>query len=196
MRHAARLKRASAAIAAALLAGCTAPAPTPPPPQPPTVVVAPPRAPSAADELLAYLARLRALDEAGLALETGRQRDFARREPSNLANLKVALVLVAAGEADEAEVLFLVEPMLREGAVRDADVVSMASFLQVVVLERRRLKESAAASGTKSRDDRRAYETQKARADAVLEKNLQLQQKLDALTALEKSLSSRKTQGK
>ncbi len=192
MRHAATV--ATVAIAA-LLAGCTTPAPTPAPP-PPAVVAVAPRAPSSADELLAYLARLRTLDEAALALETGRQRDFARREPSNLANLKVALVLVAAGQADEAEILFLVEPMLREGAVRDADVVSMASFLHVVVLERRRLKESVTASGAKSRDDRRAYETQKARADALLEKNVQLQQKLDALTALEKSLSSRRTQGK
>lgn len=194
--HRARIRTSLVACAVLLASGCaTAPAPTPLPPPPPAAA-APVRAPSSADELLAYLARLRSLDEAGLALETGRQREFARREPSNLANLKVALALATAPQAEEADILALLEPLLREGATRDADVVAMASFLHVVVLDRRRLKESAAAAGLKARDERRAHETQKQRADSLQDRNALLQQKLDALTALEKSLSNRKTQGK
>lgn len=181
---------------AVLFATSCATAPPTPPPLPPPAAAVPVRTPSSADELLAYLARLRALDEVGLALETGRQREFARRDPSNLANLKVALALAAAPQTEEADVLALLEPLLREGATRDVDVFAMASFLQVVVLDRRRLKESAAAAGSKARDERRAHEAQKLRADSLQDRNALLQQKLDALTALEKSLSSRKTQGK
>ena len=67
----------------------------------------------------------------------------------------------------------------------------MASFLLIQSAERRRLKEGAAAAGSRLRDERRAHEAQKQRADALQERASQLQQKIDALTELEKSLSER-----
>ncbi len=69
----------------------------------------------------------------------------------------------------------------------------MASFLQGIAHERRRLKESAAAAGAKLRDAQRARDNEKQRAEALQERAAQLQQKLDALTDLEKSLSDRPT---
>jgi hypothetical protein len=66
----------------------------------------------------------------------------------------------------------------------------MASFLHVLAAERRRLRETAAA---RERDERRAHQALRARAEAAQERAAQLQQKLDALTALEKSLSERQT---
>ena len=69
----------------------------------------------------------------------------------------------------------------------------MASFLQAMAGERRRLRESAAASGTRLREERHAREVEKQRADALQERAAQLQQKLDALSDLEKSLSDRPT---
>ncbi len=159
---------------------------------PPRSAPAPPaaKAPSAADELLAYLGRLRGLDEAGLAEETARQRELARARPADLATLRVALALAAAPQSDEAELLALVEPLAADERA-DAELRGMASFLLGMASERRRLKESAAAAGTRSRDDRRALESQKQRADALQEKAAALQQKIDALTNLERSLSSR-----
>ena len=180
-------------LALALLAGCAA-VETPPPPAPAGRPQAA-RAPSPADEIVAYIARLRALDEPGLAQETGRQREFARKAPADVASLKVALAIAASPQADEGELLALVEPLAREGSVADADVQAVASFLQASILERRRLREGAAAASAKAREDRRGYETQKQRADALQERNAQLQQKLDALTSLEQSLSSRRKQG-
>jgi len=184
------LQRAAAGLALALACACTPVAPPVSgsvPPAPP-----PPRDPSAADELVAYLARLHGLDEAALAAEAARQRDFARTLPSEVNRLKLALALAAAPQSDEADIVTLVEPLVRESHGIDPDVQAMASFLQAMVLERRRLKESAATAGNRSREDRRAHDVQKQRADSLQERNAQLQQKLDALTNLEKSLSGRK----
>lgn len=183
-----------ACVAACLfLAACVAP-PAPPPPvvSDTTATPLPPKAPTPADELVAYLARLRTLDEAALAAEATRQRDFTRQSPSDLNRLKVALALAAASQSEEGEILALVEPLARETSNTDPDVRAMASFLHGIGVERRRLKEAAVAAGKASQGDRRAFETQKQRADSLQERNAQLQQKLDALTNLEKSLSNRK----
>jgi hypothetical protein len=57
--------------------------------------------------------------------------------------------------------------------------------------ERRRLRESAATTGNKLREERHAREQEKQRADALQDRAAELQQKLDALSQLEKSLSNR-----
>jgi len=145
---------------------------------------------AAAEDLSAYLARLRAMNEAGLATEAARQKQLAARAADDLERLKAALALALAPQSEEGEILALVDPIARKPGA-PADLKVMASFLQVFANDRRRLKESAAAARTSLRDERRAFETQKQRADAMQERAVQLQQKLDALTALEKSLSDR-----
>jgi hypothetical protein len=184
-----RYAGAAALILAQLLAACV---PLAPPAISTSMAPPPPRGPTAADELVAFLARLRTLDEAGLALEASRQREFARQDASDLNRLKVALALAANPQSEDADIVGLVEPLLKETPQTDADVRAMASFLHSIVVERRRLKEGAASAGNRARDDRRAFEAQKQRADKLQESNAQLQQKLDALTNLEKSLSNRK----
>ena len=134
---------------------------------------------SAGDDLVAYLARIRGMNDAALAAEASRQR----RDTSDAARVKAALALALSSQAEESDILSLVDPVAKKDN-GDRDLRAMASFLQVVVNERRRLKESAAAAGVRLRDERRLQEAQKQRADA-------LQQKLDALTDLEKSLSDR-----
>lgn len=151
--------------------------------------------PPAASELVAYLARLRGLDERALAAEAARQKIAARSEPSDLAHVKVAIALSLSSQAEESEIISLVEPVAKREAAGD-DLRAMASFLHVQAAERRRLKESAAAAGARLRDERRAVEIQKQRADALQERAAQLQQKIDALTELEKSLAERQAQGR
>ena len=136
---------------------------------------------SAGDELVAYLARIRGLHDAALAAEAARQR----RDPSDLGRVKAALALSLAAQSEESDILALVDPVAKKDN-GDRDTRAMASFLQVVAHERRRLKESAAAAAGRLRDERRLLETQKQRADA-------LQQQLEALTELEKNLSDRPT---
>lgn len=155
-----------------------------------------------ANELMAYLARVRVLDERGLAAELSRQRDATRARASDVDRVKLAMALSLANGPDDTEVIGLVEAVARKPSA-DEDVKAMASFLHVQALERRRLRESAAAAGNRLREERRATEVQKQRSDALQqrvdalqERAAQLQKKLDALTELEKSLSDRQAQGK
>jgi hypothetical protein len=162
--------RALAALGAvAGLAACAALEPTPQAPAPTSVATSTSK--SSATELVAYIGRIRTMTDGALVAEAARQK----REANDLARVKAALAL-SLTQAEESEILALVEPVARRENI-DAEVRIMASFLQVLAMERRRLKENAAGA-------RRAQETQKQRAEA-------LQQKLDALTELEKSLSDR-----
>lgn len=145
---------------------------------------------STADELLAYVGSLRGMGETKLAAEVARQRKAAAGERADVARVKAALALSLAAQADDAEILALVDPVARRTG-GDREATAMASFLQAMVHERRRLKESAAAAGTRLRDERKELEQQRSRADALQERAAELQRKLDALSELEKSLSDR-----
>ena len=190
------MTRVALAIALAALAGCSLfdrsaePAPVTAPESAP--VLAPLVGRSAAQELMAYMGKLRAMNESSLAAETTRQRQAAQKQPTDVAKLKVAMAMVVAPQAEEADILAVVDPIARKESA-EAEVRAMASFLQGIALERRRLKESAATAGARLRDERKARETEKQRAEAMQERAAQLHQKLDALTDLEKSLSDRST---
>jgi hypothetical protein len=136
---------------------------------------------SSAEELVEYLSHLRGLSDSALAAEASRHR----KEATDLSRVKAALALSLSGQAEESEILALVDPAARRENA-DRDVKAMASFLQALATERRKLKENAAAAGRNLREEKRAAEAQKQRADT-------LQQKLDALTDLEKSLADRQT---
>ena len=191
-----RLRRLPVVVALASLAGCSL-FERPAEPAPATAaetpaILAPLVGRSSAQELVAYMGRLRTMNEAALAAETTRQRVAAQKQPSDVAKLKVAMAMVVAPQAEEADILAMVDPIARKESA-EAEVRAMASFLHGVAVERRRLKESAATAGARLRDERRARETEKQRAEAMQERAAQLQQKLDALTDLEKSLSDRQS---
>ena len=114
---------------------------------------------SPAEELVAYLARLKSLNESALNAEAARQRQAAQRDLSDVEKLKVAIALALTPQSEEGDVLAVVDPLAKRDGSADADVRAMASFLQGMVHERRRLRESAAAAGAKLRDERRARET-------------------------------------
>jgi hypothetical protein len=176
------MKRIALFVAALALAGCAAQGEASRAPQ----VSSTP----AAEALGTYLDELRGMNEARLAQEASRQRKLAAAGASDLERVRAALAISLAAHGDESEVLALVEPVTRH---RDApaDVRGMASFLQAMATERRRLREGAAAAAQKLRDERRAREQEKQRADSLQERAADLQQKLDALSQLEKSLSNR-----
>lgn len=180
-----------AALAAGLvLCACGTVEPEVPPA--PVREVAVPRA-SVADQLLTDLAELRTMAPAALASEAQRRRKAAAGNGArDIARVRAAMALALLPGTDEDEILSLVEPVAKR---RDADreTRAMASFLQAMAQDRRRLKESAAAAGARLRDERRVQEHLKSRADAAEERAAALQQKLDGLTELEKSLSERPT---
>src|SRR5688572_11245033 len=126
------------ALSLPVLAGCAAldqlfPARTSPATAPAPAAAAADR--SSAQELVAYLARLRTLSEAALVTETTRQRQAASRTPSDLAKAKLALALAMNPQGEDADVLAVVEPLARKDG-GDPEVRAMASFLQGIVHER------------------------------------------------------------
>ena len=141
---------------------------------------------SSAEEMVAYLARLGPMNPAALAAEAAAQRQVAQRNAGDIQRVKAAIALLMAHHGEESEILALVEPIVRKEI--DADLKAMASFLHILATDRRRLRESSAA---RVREERRAQDALRSRAEAAQERAAQLQQKLDALTALEKSLSDR-----
>jgi len=182
--------RSSIALAALMLAACavdTRQAAN----EPEAPAASSPR-PAYASNLGAYLEQLRGMSDTKLAAEVLRQRALAARDASDLARVKAALALTLERRADENEILALVDPVVARPGTR-GEVPAMASFLQAMATERRRLKESAAAAGTRASAERRAHEVEKQRADALQSRADELQQKLDALSSLEKSLSDRPT---
>ena len=98
--------------------------------------------------------------------------------------------LHAARAGDEAELQAL-SSAVEKAAVSEPRLKPLASFLHEVAIDRRRLRDNLTASTAKLRDERRAHEALRARVDAAQERVTQLQQKLEALSALEKSLSDR-----
>jgi len=180
-------------IASLTLAACEGPlvreAGSPPPTTVERLIIRSP-AHTSADELAAYVAKLRGMNESALVAEAARQKRAAAKDTSDLQRLRAAIALSLSPQAEDAEVVALAEPVARrEGA--DANARAMASFVLLFSAERRRLREAAAAARVSVREEKRATETQKQRADDLQERAAQLQQKLDALTELEKSLSDR-----
>lgn len=178
--------RILAATLCAAMAACAPLEPT----VAPTPVAAKPRAATPAPTLVTYLGELRTMSEPTLAREIARQRQLLSRESSDVTRTRLALALSLSPQGEDSEILALVDPIARKESA-PADARAMASFLHAIASERRRLRESAATAAAKAREERRAAETQKQRADALQERAAQLQQKIDALTEIEKSLSDR-----
>ena len=171
-------------LAAALtLASCAMFTPGEAPTGPPAAF-----APSSLEELAGYLARLNAMNDAAIAAEGRRQRPGGQRPADDVARVKAAMALLLSGE--DAEAAALLDPVTRRSS-GDAGLKAMASFLHAMATDRRRLRESASAANARLREERRAHDALRTRAEAASERAAQLQQKLDALTELEKSLSDR-----
>lgn len=189
-----RLTRWAAALALGLLAGCAglppaaepapAPAPAAPAPPPPPAPAPPPPAPppqpepgaqadAAARRLLAFSERLRELSPAELAREHARLTEG----PADPAlTLELALLLgTSRSNGDLPRALALLEPLARPGA--PAPWQPLARLLQGRLAEQRRLEEQLERQGQQLREQQRRIE--------------QLGSQLEALKAIERSLSAR-----
>ncbi|MBC8024282.1 MAG: hypothetical protein H7Y14_14250 [Burkholderiales bacterium] len=177
--------RIASMLALLALAACAAPEPTAVSTSTPAPSVGPsPATQSHAEDLLAYLGRLRTMNESALGAEAARMK----RDASDVARVKGALAMTLSSQSDEGDILELVDPVTRRPNV-DRDVRAMATLVHAMATERRRLKQRVAATAGELREERRATESQKQRAEA-------LQQKLDALTELERSLAQREAQSR
>lgn len=126
---------------------------------------------SEAESLLLYHEHLRKLSIADLNREhEGVKRTLARSN-SDFSRMRLAMLLSLSGAnfRDDGRALGLLEPMLAAGAA-DNETRALAQLLYVLISERRRIEE-------RLKDEQRKTEG--------------LQQKLDALKSIEKSLLER-----
>jgi hypothetical protein len=188
---------ATMAAAALALQGCAwvrpAPAPTPPPAPaeapaaPPKVVVvpAPPPPPEPADlsarRLLAYHEQIRQMSAQDLGNEINRLNGVVSATataapPDAVLELALALSHQRAG-GDLARSVALLEPLTKSSAPELAPWQPLARLLLGRVQEQRRLEEALARETARNRDQQRTLQ--------------QLNEKLEALKAIERSMTTR-----
>ncbi len=171
-----------ALIAALLLAaGCVQP-PLPAsaaPACPAAAPCEPTPADAAARRLLSYHEQLRPLANAELAAELARQNAaYAASGNAPGAALELALVLAQTrNSADTARALGLVEPIARNPTPEQQPWQALARLLHARIAEQRRLEDQLERQGAQLRESQRSVQ--------------QLNEKLEALKAIERSLNNR-----
>lgn len=149
-------------------------------PAPPAVPQAPPaQADAALRDLLAFHDRTRQLAPQDLAVEMARLND---EPPGPRATLQLALLLgQTRNNGDIVRALALLEPLLRSTAPEAAPWQPVARFLASRFAEQRRLEEQVERQNQQARENQRKLE--------------QLNEKLEALKAIERNLTARPPAG-
>jgi hypothetical protein len=182
-----------------LLQACMSPPPKPVPPAAPVsveapapkvvVVPAPPAQPEPADvaarRLLAYHEQIRQLSPQDLANEINRLNAAVSATPTAAppdAVLELALALAQQHNGgDVARAVALLEPIARSSAPELAPWQPLARLLLGRVLEQRRLEDALNREATRNREQQRTLQ--------------QLNEKLEALKAIERSMANRPPSG-
>lgn len=163
-----------AASAVAVPAERPASVPTPPAPTAPQAVLLPP-AESAVRDLLAFHDRVRQLPPQDLAAEMARLND---EPPGPRATLQLALLLgQTRSNGDLARALAVLEPLLRSTAPEATPWQPLARLVAARYAEQRRVEEQVERQNQQARENQRKLE--------------QLNEKLEALKAIERSLTTR-----
>jgi predicted ribosome quality control (RQC) complex YloA/Tae2 family protein len=184
-----------------LLAGCVIPIEQPSAPAPtaeatPVVIVPAPRNADAEEALalLAYFHRVSGLGAEELRREYNAVNSAFAREKTEMQRMKLALLLSVPGAAfrDDARLLTLLDTSSLRSAPADSPQREVLTLLQRLTAERVRqlaqAKEEQRRIETQAKDDQKRLEQQlkdeQKRAD-------ELQQKLDALVAIDRELRQR-----
>ena len=171
---------------------------------PETRIVVRPAPPSAADQLLSYVAKMRALETREFAAERESARHQFLRDRSDFNRIKYALMLALVPVAtssvsipvaqDDGELVSLLEPLIAgsggAGTPVDAEVGALATLLYGVVSDRRKLREqlrdTQARLALAKKDDTRDAEARALRARVE-----ELETKLNALKSIDRSVNRR-----
>ena len=144
------------------------------PAMPPAAPPAATPADLAAREMLAFQDHLRQLSPQDVARELARLGD---EPPSPRTTLQLALLLGTRGNGDIARALSLLEPLLRSTAPDAAPWQPLARLIAAHYAEQRRLEEQIERQNQQARESQRRID--------------QLNDKLEALKAIEHSLTAR-----
>jgi uncharacterized protein (DUF3084 family) len=134
------------------------------------------------EALLDYYERLTKLQGQELAKEYERARQTYAKTRSDYNRLQLALhgALPGAGPEDQVQSLNLLEPLVKSNEPRSGDLRRLALLLHGLIQEHRRLAEGLNAASQRVKEEQKRAED--------------LQQKLDAIKSIEKTLIEREQQ--
>jgi hypothetical protein len=174
-----KAKASEPAASSAVAVPAERPASAPLAAAPAASTVAPPQAEPAMRDLLAFHDRIRQLPPQDLATEIARLND---EPPGPRTTLQLALLLgQTRNNGDLARALALLDPLLRSTAPEAAPWQPLARLLASRYAEQRRLEEQIERQSQQARENQRKLE--------------QLNEKLEALKAIERSLTARPPAG-
>lgn len=134
------------------------------------------RQPNELEQLLTYYDHVRKLQPAELSKEQETVRQAFAKDKSDLSRMRLALIQAMPGSAvrNDAGAQALLEPVLKDGSIRDAGLRAFAMLLSAYLAEHKRYED-------RLRDDQKQIED--------------LNAKIEALTSIEKSLMERGQKG-
>lgn len=134
---------------------------------------------SEVESLLMYFEYAKKLSGNDLNKEHEQVKQAFANSKSDFARLQYVLLLVMSGAAfrDEGRALGLLDPLLKENAAASPGLRTFAYFLNAEIAEHRRLEDGAQTVNQKWREEQKRSEA--------------LQQKLDAIKSIEKTMIER-----
>jgi hypothetical protein len=177
----------------ALLAGCALQPQAPVTAAGPATPVSPAIAPASStiEQLMAYLLQVKTLGAHALSEETSRMREAWGRDKSELARLKLALLLASSANTDDGELMTLLEPLVQDAASAKPEMRALATLVHGAAYERKRTKETLANAQARLREALKSQESNLARLDQQRRQIEDLEKKLNAFKTIEKSLIQR-----
>lgn len=118
-------------------------------------------------------------------------REAWGRDKSELTRLKLALLLASNANTDDGELMTLLEPLVQDAPSAKPGIRALATLVHDSAYERKRTKDSLAAAQARLREAQKSQESNLARVDQQRRQIEDLENKLNALKTIEKSLIQR-----
>lgn len=149
------------------------------------------------EKLLLYFEEVRDLPPDDLAREYERLKQKFFSDRSEYLRMQLALLasLPNTGIRDEQRALNLLEHFLKDSSSQSQGLRAFAIYLNSAIAEQRKLDELAKAASQKFKEEQKRTETADSRLREEQRRNGELERKLEALKAIEKSLIERETPG-
>jgi predicted nucleic acid-binding Zn-ribbon protein len=123
--------------------------------------------------------------------ETSRMREAWGQDKSELTRLKLALLLATNANADDGELMALLEPLVQDAVSAKPEIRALAALVHGAAYERKHIKDGLATAQARLREAQKSQETSLARVEQQRRQIEDLEKKLNALMTIEKSLIQR-----
>lgn len=142
------------------------------------------------DALMAYVLRTRELSPEQLLAEAGTQKRLAEAK-NDIATLKFALLLSDQPAVPESEVMGILQPLFEDARGTKPELRAFALLISRDMQDRKRMKETLAATQGRLKDAQKTQEVSDAKAAQMRRQIDELQNKINAFMMMEQSILKR-----